>query len=725
MKKKHLPHACVFSLLAATTFSLTTGIADAATYNVTASACTGPGSYVAAVTAANANPGADTISFAPGLKVDWSTCPSLDDKTGRIFAAQITESVTIDGNGAVLDGNQYWLDTSGIKSPLTKCPSTGNQGTFVVARAPGLFEVGTRGADNSNIAVTVNNLSFREASAVAKVRTGASLTFDHSTLADIIDIIGNCGRVPIEGTGDNHFTFRDSTIELFVSPGKIDPTSAHFGAIEGSGRLDIVRTRFVDNQTSGSFFWAGTVNVVSSQFIDSGGFEHLGGQLKFVNSTHYVSKGLVGKSDLIVVGPGSTAEFRASSLSSYTYGCGVNCPLGNNSLMFLPAGGTIHFVASAVGNTAQRTEIAQLFNMTNGGTVTADIYTWMQPTAVQDAAALKTLTGQPALLTDAPGLIENGNELFDYYPTPVAPLLRSGATPGVLIDAVPDANGANQLLDPISGAPLTTDVFGKPRVDGNGRRNIGAIQTELAPHLLITKVADGTASLAWTRPTDPPSGAITGYNVRYRTVGAATWGAPIAVAGPDVLTTVVTGLTNGVDYEFEVTGVNGVGDGPASNVVTGKPFGNISAPAVTVTPSPGQAHLTWTPPTDWGGFGASTDYYISYNLVGQRNSAEHLLVSGTETVITGLTAGSRYEFCVYGRAQNWSTGSCNVVTTTIPTPVTTTTTTSPVAPTTGPDTSVPTLPETGGNPRTGLAIGTFTLLLGTLIILTTRRRTPV
>jgi LPXTG-motif cell wall-anchored protein len=691
--------------------SLNVDVASAATYNVTAIACTGPGSFVAAVTAANANPGADTISFAPGLKVDWSSCPPVDSKTGQIFAAIITESVTIEGNGAVLDGNQYWLDTSGIKSPIRKCPSNGKEGVLVVATAPGLFEVGTRGADNSGIAVTVNNLTFREASAVAKLRSGASLTFDHTNIVDIVDIIGNCGRSPLVAMGSNHLTLRDSTLELFVSPGKIDPSSFHFGAISGSGRLDIVRTRFVDNQTNGSFFWSGDVNVVSSQFIDSGGFEHFGGRVRFVNSTHYISKGLIGQADLIVAGPGSTVEFVASTLSSYTYGCGSGCPLGNDSLMFLPSGGTMYFTASAVGNTAERTETGKLFNMTNGGTVSADTYTWMQPTAQQDAAALAALTGQPALLTSPPGLIDDGNELFDYYPVPVGPLLRSGSTPGVLIDAVPDANGANQLRDPITGDPLTTDVFGNPRVDGSGRRNIGAIQAQLAPHLVITKIGNAAASLAWTRPQDPPSSAITGYHLRYRAVGTGTWSGPIVITGPAALTTVVTGLTNGVDYEFEVTAVDGDGEGPTSNIVTGKPFGPITHPPVTATPSPGEVHLTWTPPTDWGGHGASTDYYVNYRIVGQTDFVQ-LLVSGTETVITGLTSGTQYEFCVYGRALNWSTGGCTPVTATVPAPEVPTTT-SP---------SFPSLPETGRSTRPTMSVAAIALLLGGLAMLVARRR---
>lgn len=690
------------------------GTAAAATYDVTSGRCTGTGSFTAAVAAANAHAGADTISFAPGLKVDWGSCPSVNPLAQRNFAAVITESVTIDGNGAVLDGQQGWIDTSGVKSPLTNCPSAHNlEGTFVVATAPGLFEVGAPGADNSGVSVVVNNLSFLNASQVAKVRAGASLTLDHVQMKNIVNIIGNCGDGALYTSGDAHITLRDSVLLAFVSPGNTLPSTTHFGAVYGSGQLDIVRTRFALNRTNGAFFWGGTVNVVSSQLIDSGGFLHFGGALNFVNSTYYVSKGNIAQSDRIVAQSGSNMTIRSSSLTTYGYGCDHNCPVGAVALMFVANGGAVHFASSAVGNTAERTEIAPMLLALSGGSFTADSLTWMQPTALQDGAALAALTGQPALLTGAPGLLENGNELIDYYPSPVSPLLGSVATPGVLIDAVPDANGANQLLDPITGLALTTDVFGNPRVDANGRRNIGAIQTQLAPHLKITDARFGTASLAWTRPRDPQSGAITGYNIRYRRVGEVTWGAPGAVNGPDSVTAVVNGLTDGVEYEFQVTAVNGSGDGPSSNVVTGKPFGNISAPIVSPVAGNGQVRLTWTPPDNWGGFPPSNQYFVSWHEVGQPDGTNQVPVVGTSNVVTGLVNGRNYEFCVIARALDWSTGSCSFVTAV------------PVAPasstTTAPSTTTPTLPATGSASGDGATLAFALVGLGGALLLVRRR----
>ena len=48
-------------------------LAQAATYTVTSSQCSGPDSIVAAIDQANLNPGTDTIEFASGLQVTTIT----------------------------------------------------------------------------------------------------------------------------------------------------------------------------------------------------------------------------------------------------------------------------------------------------------------------------------------------------------------------------------------------------------------------------------------------------------------------------------------------------------------------------------------------------------------------------------------------------------------------------------------------------------------------------
>jgi len=78
-------------------FIISVPSAFAATYSVTSTSLTGPGSFLEAIDMANTNPGPDVIEFTDGLQVDAAGADgvSLSD----YFIANITESVVIDGKG--------------------------------------------------------------------------------------------------------------------------------------------------------------------------------------------------------------------------------------------------------------------------------------------------------------------------------------------------------------------------------------------------------------------------------------------------------------------------------------------------------------------------------------------------------------------------------------------------------------------------------------------------
>ena len=76
--------------------------------------------------------------------------------------------------------------------------------------------------------------------------------------------------------------------------------------------------------------------------------------------------------------------------------------------------------------------------------------------------------------------------------------LPTGAEPlknGPLINIVPDANGANKLINPIDGSVIRTDVFGNTRTS-NDLRNIGAVQNNVPGPL---PVLGAGAAFGWTR----------------------------------------------------------------------------------------------------------------------------------------------------------------------------------------------------------------------------------
>jgi hypothetical protein len=118
---------------------------------------------------------------------------------------------------------------------------------------------------------------------------------------------------------------------------------------------------------------------------------------------------------------------------------------------------------------------------------------WLQTTSNQSAAELQNLFGNPSLLTSGLPLTlqDFGGGVSAYYPLP------GGAYPnpqGPLIDQISDADGVNQLINPIDGSPILLDVFGQPRTD-NGLRTIGAVEPVPGP----LPLAGATAALAWSR----------------------------------------------------------------------------------------------------------------------------------------------------------------------------------------------------------------------------------
>ncbi len=84
-----------------------------------------------------------------------------------------------------------------------------------------------------------------------------------------------------------------------------------------------------------------------------------------------------------------------------------------------------------------------------------------------------------------------------------------------------------------------------------------------APSGLTAQAGDGEVALSWTAPTDDGGTAVAGYAVRVFEANSET---PLATQStPDAGTTfTVTGLTNGMAYQFDVAAINAQGTGAPS-----------------------------------------------------------------------------------------------------------------------------------------------------------------
>jgi hypothetical protein len=264
---------------------------------------------------------------------------------------------------------------------------------------------------------------------------------------------------------------------------------------------------------AGAVVWSGgTANVISSLISESGGLsvrdDTQQGVMNLVNSLVSVSAQNSDIQRLQAFGGGELKITASSILQDALYNSYSGCTSEPYDCSGKPLtafdGGTITLRQSVVSliNSLYPGQIPagvksysadDLFSGTTGQLVALDSV-WLQTTPNQSAANLKSLFGNPSLLTDGdPILLEDfGGGLSAYL------LWPGSANPnpaGPLIDQISDADGANQLINPIDGSPILRDVFGRPRTS-DGLRTIGAVQPSVPAPLPL---AGATAALAWSR----------------------------------------------------------------------------------------------------------------------------------------------------------------------------------------------------------------------------------
>lgn len=308
--------------------------------------------------------------------------------------------------------------------------------------------------------------------------------------------------------------------------------------------------------------------------------------------------------------------------------------------------GKINFIESAVGINYPGSATDNLKTLGGAGAgFTAGLNTWIQPTTSQDAATLKTITSEPNLLTGADAFntpITSSNTYFDIE-------LITPNVSGDLIDRISTA-----LINPITSLEITTDVFGNDRKDANDRRDIGAVQLGLAPLLSLVVVNDQSVDLSWNEPLHHDGLTIVKYKVYYMEPGE--FADFVTVNSPN-LTTTISSLTNGINYQFYVRAVYNDGgteiNGPESNLVYGTPTGDFGTPNFGAVPGNEQVTLTWSLP-DLGGRSFES-YIILWRIDGTTdftNGTAVLDANQTSTIITGLVNNTTYEFLLRVKASS-------------------------------------------------------------------------
>ena len=179
-----------------------------------------------------------------------------------------------------------------------------------------------------------------------------------------------------------------------------------------------------------------------------------------------------------------------------------------------------------------------------------------------------------------------------------------------------------------------------------------------APAIGAITAGNASATVRWTAPTNIGGSAITGYSVRaYTGTGTVVFS---TTAVGNVTSTVITGLTNGTAYTFDVRAVNLVGTGASSarsGAVTPAAAGAVpSAPTIGTaasgvsTDTAITAAVPWTPALTGA---AATGFVViaqrvdttTNALIGQPIQSAGLPATQRNFTMTLTTAGS-YTFTV-------------------------------------------------------------------------------
>jgi hypothetical protein len=243
----------------------------------------------------------------------------------------------------------------------------------------------------------------------------------------------------------------------------------------------------------------------------------------------------------------------------------------------------------------------------DGGFLIADWFAnrvrWVSPTGVITTVAG---TGTPTLFLNGDGGPATAANISMPYAVAVTPAGGFVFTDGSYAVRLVDAGFATAV------PPSATTAPGAPTI---GSPTFG----------------NASATVRWTTPSTDGGSAITGYLVRVLDSTRAQIGA-LRPAGQTATSLVVTGLTNGAGYQFQVAATNAVGTGPNSApsavvipaTVPGSPVIGTSANGAaggTVT-----ATANWNPPTSNGG-SAVTGYVV-----------RALRISATGTVLATTTS---------------------------------------------------------------------------------------
>lgn len=350
---------------------------------------------------------------------------------------------------------------------------------------------------------------------------------------------------------------------------------------------------------------------------------------------------------------------------------GNESPFPDNGLILVPAGtttytvyglsdgDTYYFDVTAVNAAGDESPAATEVSSVPVATLPATV------TGVTAAAGYQTAT-----VTWSPSVESNGSSVSDYTVTYHDLTTSASGT----FCTITDGATTTGLGDCTNTLPTLTDGnsynFTVVASTGAGSSAPSAPSNTIVPAPQVpSKVTDlradygsGTADLWFTTPS-MNGGTLVGYNIYESTTSGGEGTTPANGSFPVTGTVYggrtelnVLGLTDGKTYYFTVSAINSLGTAAQSTEAATTPTDTVPNPpsGVTITAGPGTAALSWTAPSNTGGWPVA-DYWVyrctvtsptectspntNYSYVGDTGGA-------TSFVDGGLTYGDTYAFVV-------------------------------------------------------------------------------
>lgn len=213
--------------------------------------------------------------------------------------------------------------------------------------------------------------------------------------------------------------------------------------------------------------------------------------------------------------------------------------------------------------------------------------------------------------------------------------------------------------------------LGTPSTSPNSMSAFGTASGSVVPPTLVPPVlvsataANASVTLQWNPPlgSGPPPN---GYEVLEGVGGQTPAPPPINATEITTNTYLVSGLTNGTQYNFSVEAQSSSGTSLPSNVLSATPTSSTGVPSaprnVVASPGTAQAVVSWAVPSS-SGSAPITSYTVTNQQGGSCTDLAGSVPANSCTV-NGLTNGQRYVFAVEASNANgagpWSSNSAAV-----------------------------------------------------------------